>query len=74
MYLFVTFIYLGIFHADVWSKYGVALVSRINKITSLFCKRALLKRQYSAKETFDHIDPANRSHPIGLFETHMNFI
>jgi len=31
--------------------YGVALVSRIDKITGLFCKRALQKRQYSAKET-----------------------
>ena len=29
--------------------YGVALVSRIDKIIGLFCKRALQKRQYSAK-------------------------
>jgi len=32
--------------------YGVASVSRINKIIVLFCKRALLKRRYSAKETW----------------------
>jgi len=30
--------------------YGVALASSIDKITSLFCKRALQKSQYSAKE------------------------
>jgi len=29
----------------------------------LFCKRALQKRQYSAKETYNLIDPTNRSHP-----------
>ena len=44
--------------------YGVASVSRINKITGLFCKRALQKRRYSAKETCNFIDPTNRSHPI----------
>ena len=31
--------------------YGVASVSRIDQIIGLFCKRALLKRRYSAKET-----------------------
>jgi len=44
--------------------YGVALVSRINKIIDLFCKRALQKSQYSAKETYNFIDPTNRSHPM----------
>jgi len=43
---------------------GVASVSRINKIIGLFCKRALQKRRYSAKETYDFIDPTDRSHPI----------
>ena len=42
--------------------YGVALVSRIEKKVGLFCKRALKKRQYSAKETYDLIDPTDRSH------------
>ena len=46
--------------------YGVALVSRIDKIIGLFCKRALQKRQYSAKETFHFIDPTDRSHPISV--------
>jgi len=44
--------------------YVVALVSRIDKIIGLFCKRALKKRQYSAKETCNFIDPTNLSHPI----------
>ena len=33
--------------------YGVALVSSIDKIIGLFCNRALLKRRYSAKETYN---------------------
>ena len=49
------------------STYGVALVSRIDKITGLFCKRALSKRLYFAKETCNFIDPTNRSHPIHLY-------
>jgi len=44
--------------------YGVALVSKIDKITRLFCKRDLYKRRYSAKETYNLIDPTDRSHPI----------
>ena len=44
--------------------YGVALVSRIDKMIGLFCKRALYKRRYSAKETCHFIDPTDRSHPI----------
>jgi len=39
-------------------------VSGIYKIIGLFCKRALWKRQYSAKEIYNLIDPTNRSHPI----------
>jgi len=34
----------------------------------LFCKRALKKRQYSTKETYNFKEPTNRSHPI-LYET-----
>jgi len=44
--------------------YGVAVVSRIDKIIGLFCKRDLSKRRYSAKETYNFIDPTDRSHPI----------
>jgi len=46
--------------------YGVASVSRIDTIISLFCKRDLRKRQYSAKETYHLIEPTDRSHPIRL--------
>ena len=31
--------------------YGVTTISRLLKITGVFCKRALYKRLYSAKET-----------------------
>ena len=44
--------------------HGVALISRIDKIIGLFCKRALQKRRYFAKETCNFIDPTDRSHPI----------
>jgi len=44
--------------------YGVALVSRIDRIIGLFCKRARYKRQHSEKETLNLIDPTNRRHPI----------
>ena len=43
--------------------YGVALVSRIDKIIGLCCKRDLKKSRYSAKETYNLIDPTDRSHP-----------
>jgi len=43
---------------------GVAAISRIPKIIGLFCKRALWKRRYSAKETCHFKEPTNRSHPI----------
>jgi hypothetical protein len=35
--------------------YGVATIRGLFKITGLFCKRALLKRRYSAKETYDSL-------------------
>ena len=42
----------------------VASISRLLNIIGLFCKRALQKRRYPAKETYDFKDPTNRSHPI----------
>jgi len=44
--------------------YGVATISRLLKIIGLFWKRALQKRLYSAKETYNFKEPTNRSHPI----------
>jgi len=44
-------------------KYEAASISRLLNI-GLFCKRALQKRRYSAKETYNLKEPTNRSHPI----------
>ena len=44
--------------------YGVASYDRLLKIIGLFCKRDLLKRRYSVKETYNLIDPTDHSHPI----------
>jgi len=55
-------------HSVVWmpltARYGEATISRLLKIVCLFCKRALWKRLYSAKEIYDFKEPTNRSHPI----------
>ena len=50
--------------------YGVALIIRIDKIIGLFCKRTLLKRQYSAEETYNCIDLTDCSHPV----VHVSFV
>jgi len=42
----------------------VATPSRLPKNKGLFCKRALLKRLYSAKETCIFKAATNDSHPI----------
>ena len=41
--------------------YGVATTGRLLDIIGLFCKRVLLKRIYSAKETCNFKEPNNRS-------------
>jgi len=46
----------------------VATVSRLLQIIGLYCKRALSKRRYSAKETCNFEEPTNRSNPIGYVE------
>jgi len=50
----------------ICSWYVVATIqgSRLHKIIGLFCKRALSKRLYSAKETYIFKEPTNHSHPI----------
>jgi len=48
---------------SIISGYGVATISRPPEITGLFCKRAIQKRRYSAKETYHFKEPTNRSHP-----------
>ena len=47
--------------------YGVATISIHLKIIGLFCKRALQKRQYSAKETYNFKESTNCSHPITVW-------
>jgi len=47
--------------------YGVATNSRFLKIIGLSCKRALQKRHYSAKETYDFKEPTNCSHPVCMY-------
>jgi len=64
VYIITTHYWSSVSLNDTLLSYGVALISRIDKIIGRFCKRALLKRQYSAKETYNLIDPTNRSHPI----------
>jgi len=49
--------------ATMCTHYGVALVSSIDSMIGLFCKRALWKRLYSAEETYNLIELTNRSHP-----------
>jgi len=51
-------------HVFSHKTYGVASISRLLKITGLFCKRALKKRRYSARETYNFKEPTNRSDPI----------
>ena len=48
-------------------RYGVATICRLLQIISFFCKRALLKRRYSARETDNFKEPTNRSHPIRIY-------
>ena len=49
--------------------YEVVMISRLLKIIGPSCKRALKKRRYSAKETYNFKEPNNRSHPI---DTHFS--
>jgi len=44
--------------------YVVATVSRIDKITGFFCRILSLLYGSFAKETYNLIDFANRSHPM----------
>ena len=44
--------------------YGVATISTRLKIIGLFCKRALQKRRYFAKETCNFKEPTTCSHPM----------
>ena len=49
--------------------YGVATISKLIKITVLFCRISSLLWGSFTKETYDFKQPTNRSHPI--IEAHM---
>jgi len=66
MYILIHII-ICIYFIYIYHAYGVATSSRLLKSVGLFCKRALLKRRYSAKETYQFQEPTNRSHPIHIF-------
>jgi len=55
--------------------YVVASIGRLLTMIGLFCKRALWKRRYSAKETCIFKEPTNRSHPMlsSLYHAHSVF-
>jgi len=48
----------------IHSYYGEATTIRLLKLIGLFCKRALQKRLYSAKEDYTFKEPTNHSHHI----------
>ena len=51
---------------DIVCVYGVAAVSRMDKIIDLFCKISSLLQVSFAKETCNFIDPTNCSQPIDV--------
>jgi len=65
IYLFVYVSHLcDMMHSYVWHDASICATRRINMRRGHFCKRALQKRRYSAKMTYNFIEPTNRSHPI----------
>jgi len=52
--------------------YGVATISGLLEIIGLFCKRALYKRLYSAKETYNFKAPTNGRRAICEYEATSN--
>jgi len=56
--------WLRVGRCDIDLVYGVATVSRIDKIICFFCRISSLLYGLFAEETYNFIDPANRSHPI----------
>jgi len=48
-------------------RHGVATISRLLTNIRIFCKRALKKRAYSAKETYDFKEPAHWATPPHQF-------
>jgi len=57
-------IYTHIYDQVPNESYGVATVSRIDKIIGLFCRISSLLQGSFAKKTYHLIDSSNQSHPI----------
>ena len=53
VYMYIYMVKSGLLKQPATHHHGVAWIGRIDKIIGLFCKTVLLKRQYSAKETYD---------------------
>jgi len=63
--------HITISHICIWDlfliyAYGVATVSRIDKLIGLFCRILSLLQGSFAKGAFNLIDPTNQSHPISI--------
>jgi len=54
-------------------QYGVATISRIDKMIGLFCRISSLLKGFLAKETFNFIDPTDLSHPIWRYSKNESF-
>jgi len=68
MYPYIyTYVYLHIYACTYGCAYRVATMSSLLQIIGLFCKRALQKRLYSAKETYHSKEPTSLSNPISCF-------
>jgi len=56
------------FLAFLFSRHGVATISRMLENIGLFCKRDTQKRPVFCKETCIFKHPTHRSHPISVFQ------
>jgi len=66
IYMLHTCIYMLYMHTCMHfiHRYGVATMSRLLKITGLFCRISYVLQGSFVKETYDFKEPTNRSHPI----------
>ena len=62
-------------HIDALAcKNGVATISRLLKITGLFCRISSLLEVSFTKETYNFKEPINRRHPIDDITIHIRHI
>jgi len=58
------YVFHRMFKTSLYIKYEVASISSLLKSIGLFCKRALEKRLYSAKQTYHFKETTTCIHPI----------